>query len=583
MFRSVRARIVAMTTLVVITSVVLTAVMVSLAVQRAAQEEAAQSLSNDATIYQELLGYGAQHTSWDEVTELVKQLATQYDRRIALKTSQGRLLVDSDQLLGLTSGSLRNRPEVTIDPYEPWFGLSGLHSGEPLLNANITGDDREAHAERMVQATTCLDTLGTPYETVVLTSGLTEVAFSQQVSDEQWDQTLVCLSPLEQPLPSEKKLPETAKNEISTCLQTAGIEAQWIVDELGQPIIANLDVPRVSQAWETCIEQQRRSSVAPAVQLYLGSEGRNPLSLEGLATLSTALIAFGIIAIAGIAVIVLSARIVRPLQLLTAATTRLGAGDLDVQVAVPDRSEIGVLADTFNSMAQSLSCSERARRQLIADIAHELGNPMVTLGGSLEAIQDGIYEPSPEVITSLAEETAHLQHLITDLQELALADTGNLTITRDQVNLAEMLNAATAAYAPVAAAAGVTLKVTAEVTAWVEGDETRLRQVVTNLLSNAIHHTPEGGLVSLTVTPLPEAIRLEVSDTGEGVPAEQLPHVFERFWRADPSRHRSSGRTGLGLAISEALVHAHHGTITVSSQPGQGTTFTITLPTRNQT
>ncbi|RRD03548.1 HAMP domain-containing protein [Arachnia propionica] len=572
MFRTVRARIVVLTALVVVTSVVLTAVVVSLAVQRAARQEAVQTLNHDAIIFQSLLEHGIQHSSWADVGPLVERLATQYDRRIALKSPAGQLIVDSDELLGRQPAPLRPDPEGIINPKDPAvFPIDyDLADDAPV---ELTEEDRRVHAERVQASLACLDSHRIPHETVLQETGLTDVLLSEEagLSDTQWDQAADCLTPLDLPLPSEEQTWNIDQEALNRCMRERGITEP-------APTSPGGSTQQVSRAWLDCVNQQTHPKVAPAVQLFLGSEGHDPLSLEGLATFETTGIVGCIIVVAGIAVMVLSTRIARPLRTLTSAATRLGRGELDVRVEVPDRTEVGTLAETFNSMAESLSRSEQARRQMTADIAHELRNPLVTLGGGLEAIQDGIYEPTPEVIGSLMEETTHLRRLVTDLRELALADTGRLTVERLPLDLADVVSAVATAHIPVAAKVGVTLEATAAPDHWVDGDDTRLRQVISNLLGNAIHHTPDGGTVSLRLGRTAEGITLAITDTGEGIPAEQLPHIFERFWRADPSRHRVAGRTGLGLAISEALVKAHDGTITVASTVGEGTTFTITLP-----
>lgn len=579
-WRSVRARVIGVTALVVVTSVVLTAVMVSLAVQRAALEEAARSLSNDATIYQSLLDYGTEHDSWADVDTLIGELSERYDRRIALKTKDGRLVVDSNALLRLSTGALRAKPEVEIDPYNPQLEAleSEFATGGVIVAPDATGEDRAVNAARVSAATACLDRLAIPHQETVGGTGLTDVSVDVQLTDEQWEAASGCLQGMYLPLPSELERISAEHDALVTCLHGAGIEPEIASDDYGDIAFVDMDDPVQVRAYDACLEQGLRAQFAPPVQLYLGSAGTTGLSLSGLATGNTVLIVFGIIVIAGFAAVALSARIVRPLRALTTAAALIGVGDRQVRVAVTDRSEIGALATTFNTMADSLAHSEQARRRMVADIAHELRNPLVTLNGGLEAIQDGVYQPTPEVIDSLVEETEHLRRMVSDLQELATADAGALRVEREPVDITALLAAAAVAYEPLTAAAGVSIHVEAPEATVVEGDETRLRQVVTNLLTNAISHTPRGGTVTLTATTSSGETVITVADTGEGISAEELPFVFERFWRAEPARSRTSGRTGLGLAICDALIRAHDGTITAKSEPGTGTTFAITLP-----
>lgn len=571
-FRTLRMRIVALTALVVITSVVLTAVMVSLAVQRATRQETAQSLRRDTDIYQELLDHASHHATWDDVAPLVKDLSIRYDRRIALGTDEG-IFVDSDVLRGLDSGELRLTPDVIIDPLNPWTRTAD----DPKVET-IDRNDDEALAKRLEAIEACLSPQGLPF-LIDASADEADLTFLVPVPDQLWPDVLHCLLPVKQPLPRASTDMGLTMEWLESCVQPALVEAGWVNQENRDLVISDVADRRIPNALSSCIDQHRDSVSAPPVQLHLGSQGGNPLSLRGLATPVTALIVTCIIAVAGVAGVMLATRIVRPLRTLTAAANQLGEGELDVRVDVSDRSEIGQLAETFNSMAESLDRSEKARRQLIADIAHELGNPMVTIGGGLEAIQDGVYEPSPEVIASLTEEATHLQRLITDLRELALADSGSLPIGRAEVDLGEVVAATVAAHTPIAKAAGVELTVEGAAPRPVLGDETRLRQVLANLLSNAIHHTPAGGVVTVRMSALPATLRLEVVDTGEGIHPDHLPHIFERFWRADSSRHRDGGRTGLGLAISDTLIRAQGGTIDVASTLGVGTAFTIELPT----
>ena len=571
-FRTVRSRIVVLLSLVVITAVVLTAVTVSLAVQRAAQRGVAQSLRNDADIYQMLLNYGITHNSWDGVEQEVRNLASKYDRRIALGTQEHGIRVDSDRLLAKDSGELNTTPQVVIDPRNPLTKVA-----DPPQVIHVAPGDGKARAERVGEVSECLLPL-LPDLRANHTGEGPDLTFDAPVPTEIWPEVLNCLIPVEQPLPTASTDLGLSMEWLQDCLAPTLGEEGWVSSDSGGIVIAEVTSPRVEMATKDCLDRHLDEATAPPVQLYLGTMGGAQLSLENLATVETALIVACIIAVAGVAGVMLASRIVKPLRTLTAAATELGDGARDVRVEVPDRSEIGALAETFNSMAESLERSEQARRQLIADIAHELGNPLVTIGGGLEAIQDGVYEPSPEVIASLAEEASHLQRLITDLRELALADTGSLPIARSEVDLGEVVAATVAAHTPIAKAVGVELVVEGAGCQRVLGDETRLRQVLANLLGNAIHHTPAGGVVTVRMSAPPGKVRLEVVDTGEGIRPEHLPHIFERFWRADSSRYRDGGRTGLGLAISDTLIRAQGGTIDVASTLGVGTAFTIELP-----
>jgi signal transduction histidine kinase len=273
----------------------------------------------------------------------------------------------------------------------------------------------------------------------------------------------------------------------------------------------------------------------------------------------------------------LSRRILGPVQAITAAARRMEAGDLTQRVPAQSADEIGDLGRAFNAMADAVARSESLRRALVTDVAHELRTPLTNLRCQIEAVQDGLQEPDAATLRSLHEETLLLSRLVGDLQDLALAESGQLPLHRAPVPLAEAVDAALAAIRPIAAARGITLQ--ADVSPLiVEADRERLAQVLRNLLANALTHTPDGGTVRVSGRASGAQAAVEVADSGEGIAAEHLPHVFDRFYRSDPSRARSTGGAGLGLAIVRQLVEAHGGRVSVASAPGSGARFTFTLP-----
>jgi signal transduction histidine kinase len=256
-------------------------------------------------------------------------------------------------------------------------------------------------------------------------------------------------------------------------------------------------------------------------------------------------------------------------------------GDLSQRVAISGKDEIGALAHAFNAMADSLSQAERLRRNLVSDLAHELRGPLMNIRGSLELLQDQILEPSPAILASLYEETSLLSRLVDDLQDLSLAEAGQLRLCRQQTLLAEVIAQATLQLQPAFVEKHLSLRIDIPVgLPAVDADPERLAQIVRNLLSNAIRHTPSGGEISVSARLRAGAmVAVGVADTGEGIAGEHLPHIFERFYRIDSSRTRASGGTGLGLAIVKQLVEAHQGRIEVESEQGHGARFTFTMPT----
>jgi signal transduction histidine kinase len=289
------------------------------------------------------------------------------------------------------------------------------------------------------------------------------------------------------------------------------------------------------------------------------------------------------VAIALLLTFILSQRILAPVKALTHAARQLGKGDFSQRVHTRDKGEVGELAQSFNSMAGDLERTEQLRRNMVADIAHELRTPLSNLGGYLEAIRDGVIKPDQGTIHSLVEEASSLSRLVNDLQELSLADAGELKLIFHQEDAAKLIGQAVAAWQPQAASKG--LRMSAKLPdnlPPVDIDSHRIRQVLHNLLENAVVHTSQGDSITVTAWPQDNQLKISVADTGEGIPAEDLPNIFERFYRVDKSRARTTGGSGLGLTIVKRLIEAHGGRIEIESELGKGSTFTLTLPISEQ-
>ncbi|MGQ9546312.1 MAG: sensor histidine kinase [Dehalococcoidia bacterium] len=317
----------------------------------------------------------------------------------------------------------------------------------------------------------------------------------------------------------------------------------------------------------------------PAAELYVAPFRRLSASVNRSLVLGSALA----IAIALLLTFILSRRISLPIGVLAHAAKRLGRGDLSQRVPVQGQGEVGMLAQAFNSMAADLERAEQLRRNLVADVAHELRTPLSNIRGYLEAIRDRVMKPNTTTIQSLNEEVTLLSRLVDELQELSLAEAGELKLAYQAEDVAELLKQVVTSWHPKAAPKEVLLSLDVpEDLPLVNIDRARVNEVLHNLLENAVIHTGKGGSINVAASKQDHWVEVSVSDTGEGIPAEDLPNIFERFYRVDKSRARATGGSGLGLTIAKRLVEAHGGKITVQSELGRGSCFSFTLPIAEQ-
>jgi signal transduction histidine kinase len=290
--------------------------------------------------------------------------------------------------------------------------------------------------------------------------------------------------------------------------------------------------------------------------------------------------ALATMAIALLLGIFLSRSLTSPIRELTQATHAVSQGDLSQQVPIRSSDELGELGKAFNKMSTELARSVNARRQMTADIAHELRTPLSLILGHAEAVHDGVLPPTPENFEIIREEAMRLEHLVNDLRILSLADAGELTMSLQIVEPERLLQEVASLYQYQTQRKNITLELDiASPLSNIEVDPGRMTQVLTNILDNALRHTPEGGWITLAAKEIDDQVELAIQDSGPGLKAKDLERIFERFYRTDASRQREEdGGSGLGLAIAKSIVQAHGGQLSAESAAGEGLKAIVRLP-----
>jgi two-component system sensor histidine kinase BaeS len=287
-----------------------------------------------------------------------------------------------------------------------------------------------------------------------------------------------------------------------------------------------------------------------------------------------------IVILAALFSLLVARRLVRPLHKLGQATHQLAAGEFTVRVPVTSEDELGLLANDFNVLAASLEKSEQSRRQWVADISHELRTPLAILRGEIEALQDGIHQPTPESISSLHSETLRLGRLVDDLYQLSLSDMGVLTYQKNSLDLSDLLRGIGTVYQPRCMAKGINLEMDlplrGDATIW--GDQERLYQLFSNLFDNALKYTDAGGEIRIMVQQDRDHLTVDLKDSAPGASLAELERLFDRLYRVESSRNRLSGGAGLGLAICRTIVEAHQGKVTAQPSDLGGVLIRVELP-----
>lgn len=357
-----------------------------------------------------------------------------------------------------------------------------------------------------------------------------------------------------------------------------------IADEQGTIIVAGNDreegEPCSQEEFEDGFPIQSDGKTVGVLLLPMAPE-RSPLDYEFLRRLngSIFLSAIATLALALFLGILLSRSISRPIQELTKATHHMADGKLGQQVPVRSRDELGELAQSFNKMSADLARSFNLRKQMTADIAHELRTPISLILGHAEGVKDGVLKPTRENFEIIREEAERLEHLVSDLRTLSLADAGELSVDFQPVDVNTLMSDVHTHYLTLFNQKRITLNLeTGHVILKANLDPNRFAQVLNNILDNALRYTPENGQVQLAVRSVNNNIQISIQDSGDGVTPEEASHLFDRFYRVDESRARDDGGSGLGLAIAKSIVEMHKGRIWAESEKGKGLRVVIELP-----
>ncbi|HEX6359597.1 sensor histidine kinase [Actinophytocola sp.] len=574
-----RARLLAGTVLVAMCSIGATAWLSVQSTTGTIQAQQGQNRASVARIYDGVLAYAATHPGWNGVAPVLADLSRETGLRIGLTTGNRVPIAGA---FGPDDPPLSAKPaavadplavDVTLDPQVPDDRIDARAVGPFRLLPEERADVREV-AET---AAKCMRAKGMDAAVVETASGRSFVR-TPGGSDRDCDRTGVAEhSPVLKLTITEEQSLLILNSYLDTCFKDRamkGTEVQLTASGGYVPTDPRAD----QQVFFECLSWGRHllltPYVTPAALLFVSAPAEPAVVGLPAAGMTRIVIAAAIVLVLTVGVsMLLAGPVLRPLRAVTAATQRMRAGDRSARAEVRARWEVAELAAAFNQMSEHLARIERQRTDLVNDVSHELRTPLGNIRGWLVAAQDGVADLDPELVESLLEETLVLQHLVDDLQDLAAADAGELRLRPVVVDVGELLTqVAGSATAPIAVAASGDLFVLA--------DPVRLRQTVGNLVTNAVRHTPPEGRITLRARRESDVVVIEVSDTGSGIAPEDLPHVFNRFWRADRSRSRATGGRGLGLAIARQLVEAHGGRISVASTPGAGTTFTIRLPRR---
>lgn len=497
---------------------------------------------NLATITRGLSEDALKSGTWDRAPQVAALLAASTDRRIRITATSGAVIADTEPDTAVPAGA-----PIRVDP-------------KPQLTF-IAGQGNQSKAVTMLEIrafrsgarySACLTRANLPVQLIPGPSGVPRMGLAVGASADSPGATKCRLTATESP--------EEASRDVDAIYgcpdRVAGGEAG------AEACLSRVFGERVADV------------TADPVLLYVGPRAGSTAVMATPVVIAV----IAVLAIAAGGTMLLSRRLLRSIDTLTSASRQLAEGDLGYRVPERGGDPVAAMSRSFNEMAKALQRSEERQRKMVANVAHELRTPLSNMRAYLEGLSDGVILPEPQLFASLQEEALLQQRIIDDLRRNSTADSTTLTYHKAELDLAVLVQACRLAQLPAAQVAGITLTATTSGPVPVYGDPDRLRQVIANMVSNALRYTPREGRVEIRAWHDGDQASIQVSDTGTGIAEEDLPKVFDRLWRADSARSRVADGLGLGLSIARQITVDHGGRIFVDSRLGIGTTFTVLLP-----
>ena len=515
---SVVTRLVAVVAVVAAVAVLVSGLIVRELAAESTIDEVQRILDDQRTTADQLLEAAAKEGSWEKIEPVADELAAETGLRVVVTDVDGRVLIDSERDLDPDDRTPLSDDVVQVLDPSTFFFVEG-----DLQGVGVAVEGSFDEAEFVAALISCLEASGAPF---VVETDVFGAVF---------------------PIVEDPLVEEACANEVIFGVEGADFLEPFVVAE-------------------------------PAL-LYLGYSGVNAFESadEGIGT-GVVVTMLVVAAAAGAVMWWWGRRTLQPVGEVAAAARSMGDGDLAVRVDPDAPGELGELAGAFNEMAAGLAGEDERRRRLTSDIAHELRNPLANVSGYLDAVADGVMEPDDELLGILREETDHLGHLVDDLQTLTLAEAGELHFATEIVDVGDVVRSTQSVHSVRAEQADIELRVTGDAPVLVRADIARLRQVVGNLVENAIRYSDGGSVVELDWRRVDDLAVVEVRDQGVGISDADQKLIFQRFHRVDESRNRATGGAGLGLSIARRFVEAMGGTLSVRSELGAGSTFSVSLP-----